>query len=69
MPKMKTKRGAAKRFRLTPRGKVLRNRSYGGHLMAGKSPRRRRRLRRKAVVSPVDKKRVKALLPYARRKS
>ncbi|NIT35943.1 MAG: 50S ribosomal protein L35 [candidate division Zixibacteria bacterium] len=68
MPKMKTKRGAAKRFRRTPRGKILRYRSYGGHLMTGKSPRRRRRLRQKARVSPVDEKRVKALLPYARRK-
>jgi large subunit ribosomal protein L35 len=66
---MKTKRGAAKRFRITPRGKILRNRASGGHLMTGKSPRRRRRLRRKATVSPVDKKRVKALLPYAPRKS
>jgi large subunit ribosomal protein L35 len=68
MPKMKTNRGAAKRFRRTSRGKFLRNRSYGGHLMTRKSPRRRRRLRQKAVVAEVDRKGIQALLPYARRK-
>jgi large subunit ribosomal protein L35 len=68
MPKMKTNRGAAKRLRRTAHGKVLRYRSYGGHLMTSKSPRRRRRLRRKALVSPVDRKMVDVLLPYSRRK-
>ncbi|MEE8640884.1 MAG: 50S ribosomal protein L35 [bacterium] len=68
MPKMKTNRGAAKRFRRTARGKFTRHRSCGGHLMTGKSPRRRRRLRQKAFVSRVDRKEVKKLLPYARRK-
>ncbi len=68
MPKMKTNRGAAKRFRRTARGKFTRYRSYGGHLMTGKSPRRRRRLRQKTAVSRVDHKGVKKLLPYARRK-
>lgn len=68
MPKMKTNRGAAKRFQRTARGKFVRYHSYGGHLMTGKTPRRRRRLRRKATVARVDRKGVKTLLPYARRK-
>jgi large subunit ribosomal protein L35 len=68
MPKMKTNRGAAKRFKRTRRGKFLRNRSCGGHLMTGKSPRRRRRLRQKTVVAKVDRKEIQALLPHARRK-
>ncbi|HUU57525.1 MAG TPA: 50S ribosomal protein L35 [bacterium] len=68
MPKMKTNRGAAKRLRRTARGKILRYRSYSGHLMTNKSPRRRRRLRRKTLVSPVDRKGVAVLLPYSRRK-
>ncbi len=68
MPKMKTNRGAAKRLKRTARGKILRYRSHSGHLMTGKSPRRRRRLRQKAVVARADSKEVKALLPYARGK-
>jgi len=68
MPKMKTNRGAAKRLRKTARGKVVRYRSYSGHLMTSKSPRRRRRLRRKTLVSPVDRREVDTLLPYSRRK-
>ncbi|MGD8719631.1 MAG: 50S ribosomal protein L35 [Candidatus Zixiibacteriota bacterium] len=68
MPKMKTNRGAAKRFRRTARGKVTRHRSYSGHLMTSKSPRRRRRLRRKTTIAPVDMNRIEALLPYSRRK-
>jgi large subunit ribosomal protein L35 len=67
MPKMKTNRGAAKRFKRTGRGKFLRNRSCGGHLMTGKSPRRRRRLRQKAAVAKADRKGIQALLPYSRR--
>ncbi|HUV86941.1 MAG TPA: 50S ribosomal protein L35 [bacterium] len=69
MPKMKTNRGAAKRFQRTARGKFVRYRSCGGHLMTGKTPRRRRRFRRKVTVARVDRKGVKKLLPYARRKS
>ncbi|UCH77910.1 MAG: 50S ribosomal protein L35 [Candidatus Coatesbacteria bacterium] len=67
MPKMKTNRGAAKRMRRTRRGKIIRYRSFRGHLQTGKSPARRRRLRQKATVSPADRKSVAKLIPYARR--
>ena len=46
MPKMKTHKGAAKRFKVTATGKVLRRRAGHGHLLSGKSPRARRRLRK-----------------------
>lgn len=67
MPKMKTNRAAAKRFKTTATGKVMRNRPYSGHLMTAKSPRRRRRLRKKTVVAPVDVKEIRSLLPYLKK--
>lgn len=64
MPKMKTKRAAAKRFKLTGTGKVRRPKQGGQHGMIGKSRTRRRRLRDNAIVAPAFEKRVKLLLPY-----
>ncbi len=64
MPKLKTHQGAAKRIRVTARRRLLRGRQLGGHLMAGKSPKRRRSLRARVEVAPVDRKRVAELLPY-----
>jgi large subunit ribosomal protein L35 len=64
MPKMKTRRGAAKRFKLTGGGRVRRPSGGGQHGMIGKSRRRRRRCRDNALVSPAFEKRVKLLLPY-----
>jgi large subunit ribosomal protein L35 len=51
MHKGKTHKGIRKRMKLTRRGKVIRSRAGGGHLLSGKSGQRKRRLRRKAVVS------------------
>jgi large subunit ribosomal protein L35 len=51
MHKGKTHKGIRKRMRLTRRGKVVRSRAGGGHLLSGKSGQRKRRLRRKALVS------------------
>ena len=65
MPKLKTNRGAAKRFRKTKSGKFKRSRAYGKHLFTAKSPKRRRHLRSSALLSPSDAKRVAKLLPYA----
>jgi large subunit ribosomal protein L35 len=62
MPKIKTRRGAAKRFKLTKSGKVMRHRAYHSHLLTKKSPKRRRRLRSEAEVSSADSKRIKRLL-------
>ncbi len=64
MPKMKTHRGAAKRFKKTGTGKFARSRSNKQHILTKKSTRRKRRLRKDATVDPVDAKRLKEMLPY-----
>ncbi len=65
MPKLKTHQGAAKRLRVTRRGKILRRRQMGGHLMVHKKPARRRSLRQVREVSPGDTARIARLIPYA----
>ncbi|MGH7821785.1 MAG: 50S ribosomal protein L35 [Candidatus Binatia bacterium] len=64
MPKMKTKRGAAKRFKVTGSGKVKRARAYRRHILTTKSSKKKRQLRRAAIVSPANERAVKRLLPY-----
>lgn len=64
MPKMKTHRGAAKRFRKTGSGKFKRSHAYKSHILEKKSPKRKRRLRKSTVVSAVETKRVAKMLPY-----
>lgn len=63
MPKMKTHRGAAKRFKKTKTGKVKRYRAFHSHILEKKSPRRKRRLRSSALISDSDRKRIAKLLP------
>lgn len=65
MPKLKTHKGAAKRLRVTARGRILRGRQMGGHLMVHKRPARRRSLRQLREVSPRDRSRIARLIPYA----
>jgi len=62
MPKMKTKRGAAKRMRKTGTGKIRRMRAFKSHILTKKSQKRKRRLRSSTLVSKADEKRVKRLL-------
>ena len=62
MPKMKTHRGAAKRFKKTGSGKIVRSKSNKQHILTKKSPKRKRRLRKSALVSKVDEKRLKQML-------
>jgi large subunit ribosomal protein L35 len=62
MPKMKTHRGAAKRFKITGTGKILRRKAYRDHLLEHKPSSRTRRLGREAEVTGGDKKRVKRML-------
>ena len=62
MPKMKTHSGAAKRFRLTATGKVMRRRANRGHLFEHKSSRVTRRLAGEVLVAPSDLKEIKKLL-------
>lgn len=64
MPKMKTHRGAAKRFKKTGSGKFKRSRAYASHILEKKSPKRKRRLRKSSVVSTTETKRVARMLPY-----
>lgn len=64
MPKMKSHRGAAKRFKITSKGKVLKNRAFKSHILEKKSAKRKRQLRHSQVISDNDNKRVKRMLPY-----
>jgi large subunit ribosomal protein L35 len=66
MPKLKTHKGAAKRFRLTATGKIKRGHSHARHILTKKSNKRKRLLDIDALVSPSDQKRVEAMLPYGR---
>jgi large subunit ribosomal protein L35 len=63
MPKMKTHRGAAKRFKKTGSGKIVRSKSNKQHILTKKSAKRKRRLRKQALIANVDEKRVKQMLP------
>ena len=62
MPKMKSHRGAMKRFKKTGTGKVKRNRSHTSHLFANKSTKQKRHLRNGKLVSAGDLKRIKTLI-------
>lgn len=67
MPKLKTHRGAAKRFRLTATGKIKRGHSHARHILTSKTAKRKRLLDIDALVSENDQKRVEAMLPYGRK--
>ena len=64
MPKIKTHRGAAKRFKITGTGKIKRSRAYKSHLLTGKSSKRTRGLRTATLVSDSEYVNIKRLLPY-----
>jgi large subunit ribosomal protein L35 len=65
MPKMKTKKAAAKRYHVTGTGKVRYKKQGLRHILTKKNAKRKRRLRLPAILSSVETKRVKQLLPYA----
>lgn len=65
MPKMKTHRGAAKRFKLTGTGKIKKAKAFKSHILEKKSPKRKRNLRKSGMVSAADAKKIKRLIPYA----
>ena len=67
MPKMKTKKAAAKRYHVTGTGKVRYKKQGLRHILTKKNAKRKRRLRLPAILSHVEEKRVKQLLPYAGR--
>lgn len=62
MPKKKTNKAAAKRFRKTASGKIRYAKAGAGHLLGGKSRKRKRRLRKSGVLSKVEAKRVEGML-------
>ncbi len=64
MPKLKTRRGAAKRFKVTGSGKVRRKRAYLRHILSTKTRKQKRRLRQPALVSATDVRAIKRLIPY-----
>ncbi|MGQ9696028.1 MAG: 50S ribosomal protein L35 [Thermodesulfobacteriota bacterium] len=63
--KIKTNRGAHKRFKVTGSGKIKHFKAFGSHLLTSKSTKRKRNLRKSALVDKRDLKNVKKLLPYA----
>jgi len=65
MPKMKTRRAAAKRFTTTGTDKFKRNKAFKSHILEKKSPKRKRDLRKGTLVADADYSRVKNMLPYA----
>lgn len=62
MPKMKSHRGAAKRFKITPTGKIRRRRAFFNHILEKKTAKRKRRLARPDLVAKSDAQRVRRLL-------
>lgn len=64
MPKMKTNSGAAKRFSLTKSGKVKRSRAYASHILTSKNAKRKRNLRKSALIAQCEQKNVRRLIPY-----
>ena len=65
MPKLKTRRGAAKRFKITPSGKVKRGKGYLRHQLSCKTRKQKRRLSGTAVIDPTNERAIKRLLPYS----
>lgn len=66
MPKLKTHRGAHKRFKFTASGKIKRNKANASHILTKKSAKRKRNLRTSTIVVPEEFKRLKDLLPYGK---
>ena len=64
MPKMKTSRSAAKRFKMTGTGKIVRNKAYKRHILTKKSTKRKRNLRKDTLLDQTNVKNMKKILPY-----
>ena len=64
MPKIKTNKGAAKRFRKTGTGKIKRNKAFTSHILTSKTTKRKRNLRQSTIMSPGDTRRMRVLIPY-----
>jgi len=64
MPKIKSNRGAAKRFKVTGTGKVVRNKANANHILTKKTTKRKRGLRKSGLVDDANMKGIKRMLPY-----
>ncbi len=64
MPKMKTRKSITKRFKITATGRIKRSKAYRSHIRSKKSPKRKRFLRGKALVSKSDEKKMKRQVLY-----
>ena len=64
MPKIKTCRGAAKRFRKTGTGKIRRNKAFTSHILTSKTTKRKRDLRQSTLVDSADARNIACLIPY-----
>jgi large subunit ribosomal protein L35 len=64
MPKLKTRKGVAKRFKITKSGRIKKRSANRGHLLSKRSTKRKRRLRKGGYLSPADEKTIRRLLPY-----
>lgn len=65
MPKMKTVKGVKERFKVTGRGKVIGFRAGRRHLLSGKRPKTKRKLRGSITLAKVDTRKIRVLMPYA----
>jgi large subunit ribosomal protein L35 len=64
MPKIKTNKGAAKRFSKTGTGKIKRNKAFTSHILTSKTTKRKRNLRHSTIMSPGDTRKMRVLIPY-----
>ena len=64
MPKLKTKRAAAKRFKVTGTGKLKRNKAYKSHILTKKTTKRKRNLRKATITDKTNEKNMKKILQY-----
>ena len=64
MPKIKTHRGAAKRFTVTGSGRIKRTKAYASHILTKKNSKRKRNLRKSALIDHNDAKSIRKLIPY-----
>ena len=64
--KLKTHKGAAKRFKLTASGKIIRGHAFARHILTSKASKRKRKLDQTTLVDPADVRHVRRMLPYGR---
>jgi len=65
MPKMKTHKSSAKRFKVSSSGLIIRSKAYKSHILTKKTAKRKRNLRKSTIVSSAEAKNIKVLLPYS----